>query len=90
MASGLVRCGQCGQANRVPAAAVGIPRCGTCHQPLPWIAVADDATFGDVADAAKIPVASMQIARPTLDDVLLTLTDHSLRDDPAPGPRRGA
>jgi len=42
-------------------------------------------------DAARIPVASVQIARPTLDDVFLTLTGHSLRDE-APGagaPRRG-
>ena len=39
-------------------------------------------------DAAKIPVASMQIARPTLDDVFLTLTGHSLRDEPAPAARR--
>jgi len=40
-------------------------------------------------DAAKVPVASMQIARPTLDDVFLTLTGHSLRDEPAPASRRG-
>lgn len=39
-------------------------------------------------DAAKIPVASMQIARPTLDDVFLTLTGHSLRDEPAQPARR--
>jgi thioredoxin 2 len=56
MASGLIRCEHCGQTNRVPTAAAGTPRCGKCHQPLPWIAEADDATFGDVADAAKIPV----------------------------------
>jgi thioredoxin 2 len=56
MTSGLVRCGHCGQANRVPAAAAGTPRCGKCHQPLPWIADADDTTFGEVADAARIPV----------------------------------
>ena len=54
--SAVIRCVQCGQANRVPAAAAGTPRCGTCHQLLPWITDADDATFGDVADAAKIPV----------------------------------
>ena len=51
MASELIRCGHCGQANRVPAAAAGTPRCGKCHQPLPWIADADDTTFGDVAEA---------------------------------------
>jgi len=56
MASAVIRCEHCGQANRVPAAAAGTPRCGKCHQPLPWIADADDATFGDIADAAKIPV----------------------------------
>jgi thioredoxin 2 len=56
MASGLIPCGHCGQANRVPAAAAGTPRCGKCHQLLPWIADADDTTFSEVAEAAKIPV----------------------------------
>jgi len=56
MTSGVIRCGHCGQANRVPAAAAGTPVCGKCHQPLPWIADADDTTFGEVAEAAKIPV----------------------------------
>src|ERR1700745_3373080 len=56
MASELIRCAPCAQANRVPAAAAGTPRCGKCHQPLPWIADADDSTFGEIADAAKIPV----------------------------------
>ena len=56
MASAVIRCAHCGQANRVPAVAAGTPRCGKCHQPLPWIADADDATFSDIADAAKIPV----------------------------------
>ena len=40
----------------MPAAASGIPRCGNCHQPLPWIADADDDTFGEVAEAASLPV----------------------------------
>ena len=56
MTGGLVRCEHCGRTNRVPAAAAGTPRCGTCHEALPWIADADDATFGEVAEAAKIPV----------------------------------
>ena len=56
MASELIECPNCGQKNRVPTAAAGTPRCGKCHQPLPWIADADDTTFGDVAEAAKIPV----------------------------------
>jgi len=56
MASDLIVCPDCGQKNRVPAAANGTPRCGKCHEPLPWIADADDTTFRDVAEAAKIPV----------------------------------
>ena len=56
MTSGLVRCEHCGRTNRVPAAAAGTPRCGKCHEALPWIVDADDATFGEVAEAAKIPV----------------------------------
>ena len=34
-------------------------------------------------DAAQVPIASIQLARPTLDDVFLTLTGRSLRDDSA-------
>ncbi len=56
MPHGLIKCEHCGKTNRVPAAAAGTPRCGNCHQPLPWIADADDATFDDIAEAAKIPV----------------------------------
>jgi thioredoxin 2 len=54
--AGPIRCGHCGQANRVPTAAAGTPRCGKCHQPLPWITDADDSTFGEIAEAARIPV----------------------------------
>jgi thioredoxin 2 len=43
MAGELIRCGHCG-------------KIGNCHQSLPWIADADDTTFGEVADAASIPV----------------------------------
>jgi ABC-2 type transport system ATP-binding protein len=35
-------------------------------------------------DAVGVPIASIQLARPTLDDVFLTLTGRSLRDD-SPG-----
>jgi thioredoxin 2 len=51
-----IRCRNCGRRNRVPAAANGTPRCGSCHQPLPWIADAGDDTFAEVADAATVPV----------------------------------
>jgi thioredoxin 2 len=51
----LVTCPNCGRKNRVPAAA-GVPRCGNCHQPLPWIADAGDDSFAEVAAAASLPV----------------------------------
>jgi hypothetical protein len=36
----ITECPQCGKRNRVPAAANGVPRCGNCHNPLPWITAA--------------------------------------------------
>ena len=56
MSDEIVRCPNCGRRNRVPAAAAGIPRCGNCHQPLPWIADADDDSFAEIAEAASLPV----------------------------------
>ncbi len=52
----IVVCPHCGKKNRVPAAADGIPRCGNCHNPLPWIVDAGDADFAEIADASSIPV----------------------------------
>jgi thioredoxin 2 len=51
-----IRCPNCGRRNRVPAAASGIPRCGNCHKPLPWIVDAGDDTFAEVAERASVPV----------------------------------
>jgi thioredoxin 2 len=56
MSDELVRCPNCGRTNRVPAAAAGTPRCGNCHQPLPWIVDAGDDTFAEIAEAASVPV----------------------------------
>ncbi|HEY4466000.1 MAG TPA: thioredoxin [Streptosporangiaceae bacterium] len=52
----VVTCPHCGRKNRVPAAAEGTPRCGNCHQPLPWIVDASDENFAEVAEAASVPV----------------------------------
>ncbi|MGD9702276.1 MAG: thioredoxin [Acidimicrobiia bacterium] len=51
--SNVVACAACGTRNRVPAAAAGTPRCGSCHQPLPWVV---DALDGDFAAIAQAPV----------------------------------
>jgi thioredoxin 2 len=52
----VVACEHCGRKNRVPAAAEGVPRCGNCHNALPWVADADDETFAQVAEATSLPV----------------------------------
>jgi thioredoxin 2 len=56
MSDELVTCPSCGRRNRVPSAASGVPHCGNCHRPLPWIANAGDDTFAEVAEAAALPV----------------------------------
>ncbi|MBO3746129.1 thioredoxin [Streptosporangiaceae bacterium NEAU-GS5] len=56
MSTSTVSCTNCGTKNRVPAASVGVPRCGRCHQALPWIAEASDDTFTNVAEKADLPV----------------------------------
>jgi thioredoxin 2 len=43
-----IRCPHCGKLNRVAVAAEGVPRCGNCHNALPWVV---DAS-GEIFDAA--------------------------------------
>ena len=56
METTIVGCPNCGTKNRVPAARNGVPKCGKCGNPLPWIVDATDDSFNDVADNATIPV----------------------------------
>ncbi|AOD20938.1 thioredoxin [Rhodococcus sp. p52] len=56
MRSDTVKCPHCGKVNRVPAAGNGSPRCGNCHEPLPWIASAGDGDFAEVAEKSSVPV----------------------------------
>ena len=56
VATTIVRCANCGRRNRVPDVAKGVPRCSQCHQPLPWIVDAGDASFAEVAEQATVPV----------------------------------
>lgn len=56
MSTTIVHCDKCGKTNRVRAAADGVPRCGNCHAPLPWIVDAGDDSFVDIADDASVPV----------------------------------
>jgi thioredoxin 2 len=51
-----VKCPHCGKRNRVPGAAEGKPRCGNCHQWLPWIVSAGAENFAEVVEKSTVPV----------------------------------
>jgi thioredoxin 2 len=51
-----IACPHCGKRNRVPVSAGSVPKCGNCHQRLPWIADAGDDDFAEVAEQAPVPV----------------------------------
>jgi thioredoxin 2 len=50
-----ITCPNCGKKNRVATAATGVPRCGNCHNLLPWIVDADPASF-EAETTASVPV----------------------------------
>ncbi len=52
----VVTCPSCAKKNRVPAAATGVPRCGACRAPLPWLVEGHDADFEEVAVRSPLPV----------------------------------
>ena len=54
--SEVIKCPVCGKKNRVPSAASGIPQCGNCHSPLPWITDAGTGTYHEVVEASSVPV----------------------------------
>ncbi len=49
-------CPHCGRRNRLPVCGPGVPRCGQCGNPLPWITEASDADFAQIAEEATIEV----------------------------------
>lgn len=55
MEPALIKCPTCGKTNRVPAAAAGHPRCGSCRSDLPWIVDAGDDDFAVVAEQSPVP-----------------------------------
>ncbi len=50
-----ITCPHCGRKNRIRPASEGVPRCGNCHNALPWIVDATAATF-DEEIRASVPV----------------------------------
>ncbi|MFD6511606.1 thioredoxin [Rhodococcus sp. NPDC060176] len=56
MGSEKVKCPNCGKTNNIPATGEGRPRCGNCHEPLPWIAAAGDGDFAEIVEKSSVPV----------------------------------
>jgi thioredoxin 2 len=52
----IIACPHCGARNRVPASASGVPRCGRCHNALPWLTTAGDDDYDDVITNSILPV----------------------------------
>lgn len=50
----IIRCPQCDKRNRVRPVSAGIPRCASCHEPLPWVVTADQSGF-DAEVTASVP-----------------------------------
>jgi thioredoxin 2 len=51
----VIACPHCGTKNRVGPRSDGVPRCGNCHNLLPWLADATPETF-EAEITASIPV----------------------------------
>ena len=52
----IVSCPNCGKRNRLRFAAAGLPKCGHCHEVLPWIVDAGDDDFVQVVERSRVPV----------------------------------
>jgi thioredoxin 2 len=55
----LLRCVSCGKLNKIRASERGVPHCGSCGKPLPWLVNATDATFDVEAKAAPAVVVDL-------------------------------
>jgi thioredoxin 2 len=51
----IITCPHCGRKNRVGPRSEGVPRCGNCHNLLPWIVDATQETF-EAEITASVPV----------------------------------
>ena len=52
----IVSCPNCGKANRVRLVASGVPHCGHCGKPLPWLVHGGQAAFHDAVEESPVPV----------------------------------
>jgi thioredoxin 2 len=55
----VLACTNCGARNRIRPSPKGVPTCGRCEQPLPWLVNATDASFDVEADASAAVVVDL-------------------------------
>ena len=55
----VVACVGCGKRNRIPAVAAGTPKCGSCHESLPWLVEAGEANFQSTVDAPGVVLVDL-------------------------------
>jgi thioredoxin 2 len=55
----ILTCRNCGAKNRIRPSPRGVPTCGRCEQPLPWLVDATDATFDAEASASTAVVVDL-------------------------------
>lgn len=55
----ILKCADCGAANRIAPNPRGAPHCGTCGEPLPWLVAANEQTFEVETRAAPTVVVDL-------------------------------
>ena len=55
----VLTCTNCGARNRIRPSSKGVPTCGRCKQPLPWLVDATDASFDTEADASALVLVDL-------------------------------
>lgn len=55
----MLACPSCGTKNRLPIAAHGHPRCGSCKVDLPWLVEVTDADFDAAVDTKLLVVVDL-------------------------------
>src|SRR5918992_1752192 len=55
----ILSCSNCGATNRIRPSSKGVPTCGKCKKPLPWLVNATDATFDAEANASTAVVVDL-------------------------------